>query len=87
MRTSRRSLHADQASIKRLLVDQIVKPVRWEQTMQALVADGDGAVDRTGSGSRADGIAEENQSTIAGGNAGVDGNAETHDRVIGMMHD
>jgi [acyl-carrier-protein] S-malonyltransferase len=28
--------HADVASIKRLLVDQIVKPVRWEQTMQQL---------------------------------------------------
>ena len=26
--------HTDVASIKRLLVDQIVKPVRWEQTMQ-----------------------------------------------------
>ncbi|MEO6435233.1 MAG: ACP S-malonyltransferase [Tepidisphaeraceae bacterium] len=33
--------HTDAASIKRLLVDQIVKPVRWEQTMQriALTAD------------------------------------------------
>jgi [acyl-carrier-protein] S-malonyltransferase len=33
--------HTDAASIKRLLVDQIVKPVRWEQTMQniAPVAD------------------------------------------------
>src|SRR5439155_15841338 len=30
--------HTDVASIKRLLIDQIVKPVRWEQTMQALVA-------------------------------------------------
>ena len=28
--------HGDAASIKRLLVDQIVKPVRWEQTMQQL---------------------------------------------------
>ena len=28
--------HGDVASIKRLLVDQIVKPVRWEQTMQQL---------------------------------------------------
>ena len=28
--------HGDVASIKRLLVDQIVKPVRWEQTMQLL---------------------------------------------------
>jgi [acyl-carrier-protein] S-malonyltransferase len=28
--------HADVTSIKRLLVDQIVKPVRWEQTMQQL---------------------------------------------------
>jgi [acyl-carrier-protein] S-malonyltransferase len=28
--------HADVASMKRLLVDQIVKPVRWEQTMQQL---------------------------------------------------
>lgn len=28
--------HTDVASIKRLLVDQIVKPVRWEQTMQAI---------------------------------------------------
>jgi len=33
--------HADAASIKRLLVDQIVKPVRWEQTMQTLVGQGD----------------------------------------------
>lgn len=33
--------HTNSASIKRLLVDQIVKPVRWEQTMQkiATVAD------------------------------------------------
>jgi [acyl-carrier-protein] S-malonyltransferase len=28
--------HADPASIKKLLVDQIVKPVRWEQTMQKI---------------------------------------------------
>ncbi|HVT87219.1 MAG TPA: ACP S-malonyltransferase [Tepidisphaeraceae bacterium] len=33
--------HTDAASIKKLLVDQIVKPVRWEQTMQSLVAGGD----------------------------------------------
>jgi [acyl-carrier-protein] S-malonyltransferase len=33
--------HGDAASIKRLLVDQIVKPVRWEQTMQALLAAGE----------------------------------------------
>jgi [acyl-carrier-protein] S-malonyltransferase len=33
--------HTDVASIKRLLIDQIVKPVRWEQTMQTLVAAGD----------------------------------------------
>jgi len=31
-------LHTDVASIKRLLVDQIVNPVRWEQTMIALNA-------------------------------------------------
>ena len=30
--------HTDPASIKRLLVDQIVKPVRWEQTMQKVAA-------------------------------------------------
>jgi [acyl-carrier-protein] S-malonyltransferase len=30
--------HGDPASIKRLLVDQIVKPVRWEQTMQKIAA-------------------------------------------------
>jgi [acyl-carrier-protein] S-malonyltransferase len=30
--------HTDGASIKRLLVDQIVKPVRWEQTMQTIAA-------------------------------------------------
>lgn len=29
--------HADPASIKRLLVDQIVKPVKWEQTMNVLL--------------------------------------------------
>jgi [acyl-carrier-protein] S-malonyltransferase len=28
--------HAGAASIKKLLVDQIVKPVRWEQTMQQI---------------------------------------------------
>jgi [acyl-carrier-protein] S-malonyltransferase len=33
--------HTDPASIKRLLIDQIVKPVRWEQTMQTLVAQGE----------------------------------------------
>ncbi|MBC8107344.1 MAG: ACP S-malonyltransferase [Anaerolineae bacterium] len=33
--------HGDVASIKKLLIDQIVKPVRWEQTMQSLVAQGD----------------------------------------------
>jgi [acyl-carrier-protein] S-malonyltransferase len=30
--------HTDGASIKRLLVDQIVKPVRWEQTMQKIAS-------------------------------------------------
>jgi [acyl-carrier-protein] S-malonyltransferase len=30
--------HGDVASIKRLLVEQIVSPVKWEQTMQTLVA-------------------------------------------------
>jgi [acyl-carrier-protein] S-malonyltransferase len=30
--------HTDPASIKKLLVDQIVKPVRWEQTMQKIAA-------------------------------------------------
>ena len=29
--------HTDPASIKRLLVDQIIKPVKWEQTMNALL--------------------------------------------------
>ena len=29
--------HTDAASIKKLLVDQIVKPVKWEQTMQTLI--------------------------------------------------
>jgi [acyl-carrier-protein] S-malonyltransferase len=33
--------HTDVGSMKRLLVDQIVKPVRWEQTMQTLVAAGE----------------------------------------------
>ena len=37
--------HTDVASIKRLLVDQIVKPVRWEQTMHALLQ-GEGATAR-----------------------------------------
>jgi [acyl-carrier-protein] S-malonyltransferase len=31
-------LHKDVASIRKLLVEQIVKPVRWEQTMQQLAA-------------------------------------------------
>ena len=35
----RRSRTRMPASIKQLLVEQIVKPVRWEQTMQTLVAD------------------------------------------------
>jgi [acyl-carrier-protein] S-malonyltransferase len=35
------AVHQDAAAIKRLLVDQIVKPVRWEQTMQQLVSQGD----------------------------------------------
>jgi len=36
--------HTSAASIKDLLVRQIVSPVRWEQTMKALIADGgDGA--------------------------------------------
>jgi [acyl-carrier-protein] S-malonyltransferase len=30
------SPHTDPQSIRRLLVDQIVKPVRWEQTMQQI---------------------------------------------------
>jgi [acyl-carrier-protein] S-malonyltransferase len=30
--------HTDPQSIKRLLVDQIVKPVRWEQTMHGIAA-------------------------------------------------
>ncbi len=29
--------HTDSASIKRLLVEQIIKPVRWEQTMQNIL--------------------------------------------------
>jgi [acyl-carrier-protein] S-malonyltransferase len=34
--------HGDAASIKKLLVEQIVSPVRWEQTMQTLVSAGEG---------------------------------------------
>jgi len=33
--------HGDVPSIRKLLVDQIVNPVRWEQTMRALVGSGD----------------------------------------------
>jgi [acyl-carrier-protein] S-malonyltransferase len=33
--------HGDVESIKRLLVEQIVSPVRWEQTMQTLVSGGE----------------------------------------------
>lgn len=32
--------HTDEASIKDLLVKQIVSPVRWEQTMKTLITDG-----------------------------------------------
>ena len=32
--------HADAASIKQRLVEQIISPVKWEQTMQALIAVG-----------------------------------------------
>jgi len=35
------ALHQDAASIRKLLIDQIVKPVRWEQTMQSLLGGGD----------------------------------------------
>jgi [acyl-carrier-protein] S-malonyltransferase len=35
------AVHGEAASIKRLLIEQIVRPVRWEQTMQHLVAQGD----------------------------------------------
>jgi [acyl-carrier-protein] S-malonyltransferase len=34
--------HGDANSVKKLLVDQIVQPVRWEQTMTALAADSAG---------------------------------------------
>jgi [acyl-carrier-protein] S-malonyltransferase len=34
--------HGDAESIKRLLVDQIVSPVRWAQTMQTLIGGGEG---------------------------------------------
>jgi len=33
--------HTDAASIVKLLVDQVVKPVKWEQTMQTLFASGE----------------------------------------------
>lgn len=36
--------HDDPESIKRLLVEQIVSPVRWEQTMQNLLAAGEARV-------------------------------------------
>jgi [acyl-carrier-protein] S-malonyltransferase len=32
--------HTDGSSMKKLLIDQITHPVRWEQTMQTLVASG-----------------------------------------------
>jgi [acyl-carrier-protein] S-malonyltransferase len=32
--------HEDPASIKKLLIQQITQPVRWSQTMQAMVATG-----------------------------------------------
>ena len=34
--------HGDVESIKRKLVEQVISPVRWEQTMQALLAGGEG---------------------------------------------
>jgi [acyl-carrier-protein] S-malonyltransferase len=34
--------HEAPDQIRRLLVEQIVRPVRWEQTMQALIGAGDG---------------------------------------------
>jgi [acyl-carrier-protein] S-malonyltransferase len=33
--------HDDVASIRRLLGEQIVSPVRWEQTMQSVLAQGE----------------------------------------------
>ena len=32
--------HTDAATVKRLLVEQIVSPVKWEQTVTALIAEG-----------------------------------------------
>jgi [acyl-carrier-protein] S-malonyltransferase len=32
--------HGDEASIRKALVEQLVKPVRWTETIQAMVADG-----------------------------------------------
>jgi [acyl-carrier-protein] S-malonyltransferase len=35
------AVHGDVASMKKLLVEQITHPVRWEQTMQSIVAKGE----------------------------------------------
>ena len=32
--------HGDDASIRKALVEQLVKPVRWTETIQAMLADG-----------------------------------------------
>ena len=32
--------HGDEASIRKALVEQLVKPVRWTETIQAMLADG-----------------------------------------------
>ena len=32
--------HTDPAEIRRLLVRQVLRPVRWEETMRGLLADG-----------------------------------------------
>ncbi len=51
-------LHADVATIKQLLVEQIVKPVKWEQTMQTLIAAGEGRFVELGPGRTLAGLAK-----------------------------
>ncbi len=42
--------HSDPAEIKQLLVKQVLSPVRWEETMRGMLADGVGTYYEIGPG-------------------------------------
>jgi [acyl-carrier-protein] S-malonyltransferase len=65
-------VHTDVDSIKRLLVDQITHPVRWEQTMTALVAGGEARYIELAPGRTLAGLAKRiNRRLVVEENAGI----------------